>query len=74
MTFLFTFLYGPQHEKICLQRFAKNTGPDQPAHPRRLISPFVIQFSVSIISKFVTSKMSIFQLVSVTFETGLKLT
>ena len=36
--------YGPRHEKTCLWGFAKNTGADQPAHPRSLISAFVIRF------------------------------
>ena len=36
--------YGPQREKTCLQRFANNTGVDQPAHPGSLISAFVIRF------------------------------
>ena len=37
-----------------------NKGPDQPAHPRRLISAFVIRFLESIISKLTTSKIAIF--------------
>ena len=35
--------YGPRREKTCLRRFANNTGADQPAHPRSLISAFVIR-------------------------------
>ena len=31
---------GPGHEKICLWEFANNTGADQPAHLRSLISTF----------------------------------
>ena len=50
-------IFGPRR---CLWMFAKNTGEDQPAHPRRLISAFVIRFVESIISKLATSKMSIF--------------
>ena len=49
------------------------TGADQPAHPRRLISAFVIGLSRSIISRLATSEISIFKLVSVAGETGLKL-
>ena len=60
-------------EKTCLGRFANNTGSDQPAHPCRLISAFVIRFLESIISKLATSEMSIFWLVSVAEETGLSL-
>ena len=40
--------------------FANNTGTDQPAHPRSLISAFVICFLESITSKFGTSEISIF--------------
>ena len=36
--------YGPRREKTCLRRFANNTGADQPAHPRSLISAFVVHF------------------------------
>ena len=41
--------YGPRHEKNCLSGFANNKGADQPAHARRLISPFVIHVFESII-------------------------
>ena len=37
-------LFGPQREKNCLQGFANNKSADQPAHPQRLISTFVIIF------------------------------
>ena len=52
--------------------FANNKGADQAAHPRSLISAFVIRLLESIISKLATSKFSIFQLVSVAIkDTGL---
>ena len=51
-------IYGPRREKTCLRGFANNTGSDQPAHPRRLISAFVIRFIESIISKLATSEIS----------------
>ena len=51
----------------------KNKGADQPAHLRRLISAFVIHLLESIISKLASSKISIFELVSVAEETGLSL-
>ena len=35
-------LYGPRREKTCLREFVTNKGADQPAHPRILISTFVI--------------------------------
>ena len=38
------FIIGPRREKTCLKGFANNTGADQPAHPRSLISAFVIRF------------------------------
>ena len=60
--------YGPRRE-----RFANNTGTDQPAHLHSLISAFVIHFLESIISKFATSEISIFYLVPVAEETGLSL-
>ena len=53
--------------------FANNTGADQPAHPRSLISAFVIRFLESTIYKLATGEISIPWLVSVAEETGLKL-
>ena len=64
---------GPQREKTCLRGLANNTGADQPAHPRSLISAFVIRLMESIICKLATGDISIFQLVCVAEETGLKL-
>ena len=55
-------IIGSRREKTCLQRFAKNTGADQPAHPRSLISAFVIRFLERTISKLATSEISIFSL------------
>ena len=40
--------------------YANNKGADQPAHPRRLISAFVIRFLECTISKLTTSEISIF--------------
>ena len=40
--------------------FANSKGADQPAHPRRLISAFVIRFLESIIYKLNTGEISIF--------------
>ena len=45
--------------------FANNTSSDQPAHPRSLISAFIIRFLESTISKLDTSEISNFLLVSV---------
>ena len=36
-------LNGPRREKTCLGGIANNTGADQPAHLRSLISAFVIR-------------------------------
>ena len=44
-------LFGPPREKTCLWRFANNTGADQLAHPRSLISAFVVRYLESIICK-----------------------
>ena len=39
----------PCHEKMCLMSYANNQGADQPAHPRSLISAFVVRCLDSII-------------------------
>ena len=57
-------------KEILSPGFANNKGADQPAHPRRLISAFVIRFLGSIISKLATCEISIFKQVSVAEETG----
>ena len=51
---------GPGREKTCLQVFANNTGADQPAQMRSLISALVIRFLQSIICKLATGEISIF--------------
>ena len=56
----YTVLYGPQREKTCLRGFGNNKGEGQPAHPRSLISTFVIYFLESIISKLATGEFSMF--------------
>ena len=43
-------LYEPGHGKLCLMSYANNKGADQPAHPRSLISAFVVRCLDSIIS------------------------
>ena len=40
----------PGHEKMCLMSYANNKGADQPAHPRSLISAFVVRCLDTIIS------------------------
>ena len=46
--------------KTCLQGYANNKGADQPSHPRRLVSAFVIGLLENIISRLATSEISIF--------------
>ena len=52
--------YGPRREKICLSGFANNTSADQPAHPRSLISAFVIRILESIICKLAAGEIPSF--------------
>ena len=49
---------GPRNVKTCLWWFANNKGGDQPAHPRSLISTFIIHLLESIISMLARSKIS----------------
>ena len=44
------FLFEPDHEKMCFMSYANNKGADQPAHPRSLISAFVVRCLDGIIS------------------------
>ena len=64
---------GRNARKPVFGGFANNTGADQPAHPRSLISAFFIRFWESIICKLASDEILIFLLVSVAEETGLKL-
>ena len=57
---LVTRPYGPRCEKTCLRGFANNTGADQPAHLRSLISAFVIRLFESFIRNIATGEISIF--------------
>ena len=63
----------PRREKTCLWGLANYKGTDQPAHPRRLISAFIIRFLKSTICKLAIDEFSNFSLVSVVEETGLSL-
>ena len=42
--------YEPDHEKMCLMSYAYNKCADHPAHPRSLISAFVVRCLDSIIN------------------------
>ena len=44
------FVYEPGHEKMCLMSYANNKGADKPAHPRSLISAFIVRCLDTIIS------------------------
>ena len=57
---LICLIFGPQREKTCLRGVVNNTGADKPAHPRSLISAFVICFLESTICKLATGEISIF--------------
>ena len=52
VVFFYAFVSSnePGHEKMCLMSYANNKGADQPAHPRSLISAFVVHCLDSIIS------------------------
>ena len=55
------------------RKFANNTGADQTAHPRSLISAFIIRVLESIIRKLAIGEISIFELVSVAEQASLNL-
>ena len=54
--------------------YANNKGADQPAHPRSLISTFVVRCLDSMICILAISKVSRFKLTSVAELSGLKVT
>ena len=66
--------YGPGHAKTCLMPYANNKGADQHAHPRSLISTFVVRCLDSMICILAISNNSRFLLVSVAEQAGLNLT
>ena len=68
--------YRPGHAKTCLMPYANNKDADQPAHPRSLISTFVIRCldSMTCILAIAISKISRFYLASVAEQDGLNLT
>ena len=57
---MYLIIIGPRREKTCLRGFANNTGADQPARPRSLISAFVIRFLESTIFNLASGEISIF--------------
>ena len=54
--------------------YANNKGAEQPAHPRSLISTFVIRYSDSMIPILAKSEISRLELVAVAEQAGLSLT
>ena len=52
------FYIKPCHEKTCCMPYANNKGADQPAHPRSLISAFVVHCLDSIIPLISISEIS----------------
>ena len=56
---------------MCLMSYANNKGADQPAHPRSLISAFVVRCLDSIISLDSIAEISRLQLASVAAQAGL---
>ena len=61
----------PGHEKTCLMPYANNKGADQPAHPRSLISTFVVRCLDSVMSLVSVTKSSSLMLASVAAQAGL---
>ena len=51
-------VFGPGHAKMCLMIYANNKGADQPAHPRSLISTFVVRCLDSIMPLVSISEIS----------------
>ena len=54
--------------------YANNKGTDQPAHPRSLISAFIVRCLDSIVAKRAKPKYSRVYLASVAMQTSLSLT
>ena len=72
-TINFAYILLPCHEKTCFMLYANKKDADQPAHPRSLISAFVVRFLDSIIPIRTKPRISRFQLASVAEQAGLKL-
>ena len=67
-------IFEPGHEKMCLMPYANNKGADQPAHPRSLISAFVVRCPDSVITLDSVTKISSLLLASVAEQASLSLT
>ena len=64
-------IIGPGLAKMCLMPYANNKGADQPAHPRSLISTFVVHCLDSIMPLVSIFEISKLQLFAVAEQTGL---
>ena len=64
----------PDHEKMCLMSYVNNKGTDQLAHPRSLISTFVVRCLDSVMSLVSVTKISSLMLASVAEQASLSLT
>ena len=53
-------MFEPGHEKMCLMPYANNKDADQPAHPRSLISAFVVRCQDRMIPLVYISEISRF--------------
>ena len=68
------YINEPGHEKMCLMLYANNKGADQPAHPRGLISAFVVRCLDSVMSLVSVTKISSLMISSVAEQASLSLT
>ena len=59
---------------MCLMSYANNKGADQPAHPRSLISTFVVRCLDSVMSLVSVTKISSLMLASVPEQASLSVT
>ena len=62
------------YEKTCLMSYANNIDTDQPAHPRSLISAFVVRCLDSVMSLVSVIKISSLVVASVDEQASLSLT
>ena len=62
-----------QAMRKCVMPYGNNKGADQPAHPRSLISTFVVHCLDSIMSLVSVTKISSLMLASVAEQAGLSL-
>ena len=67
-------LLEPGHQKTCLMSHANNKGADQPAHPRSLISAFVVRCLDSVMPLVSVANISSLMLASVAEQASLSLT